>query len=377
MRENAMKANTIVRSCGVALLATLAGAGLSHPASATEFRQTNLVSDISGIAQKLDSDLVNPWGIAEGPNTPLWVADNGTGLASVFPIAGSTVTVGPTFGTATMNPTGQVYNGVAGFFNGGVFLFASEDGIISGWNGGASAVIDKNNSASGAVYKGLAIDDSAGNLYVTNFHSGNVEMYNSSFGPPKTFTDPGLKAQGYAPFNVQIWNGKLYVTFAKQDPDKHDDVAGAGHGFIDVFNLDGTHRTRLVSHGALDSPWGMQVAPSSFGAFAGALLVGNFGNGLINAYNPLTGAFEGTLDGTDGKPIDIDGLWGLQFGNGTVTDANTLFFTAGPDDESHGLFGDLTVTTVPELSTWAMLALGFGGLGVTALRRRKATIAMV
>ena len=200
-------------------------------------------------------------------------------------------------------------------------------------------------------------------LFATNFNSGEVEMYNSHFGLLKTFTDPKLTAKGYAPFDVQIFDGKLYVTFAKQDKDKHDDIAGAGHGFIDVFNLTAATGSASSPTGSWIPPGGCRSRPRRFGSFAGDLLVGNFGNGWINAYDPLTGAFEGTLDGTDGNPLVIDGLWGLQFGNGTVTDANTLYFSAGPDDESHGLFGSLTTAVVPELSTWGMLLLGFGGLG--------------
>jgi uncharacterized protein (TIGR03118 family) len=210
-------------------------------------------------------------------------------------------------------------------------------------------------------------------LYATNFRAGTIEAYNISFSAPASvtgnFTDPSLPT-GFAPFNDKVINGELYVTYALQDSAKHDDVKGLGNGFVDVFNLDGTFDKRLISMGALDSPWGLQIAPSSFGSFAGDLLVGNFGNGMINAYNPTTGAFVGTLDGSNGSPLVIDGLWGLTIGNGSAAGGslNTLFFTAGPNGESDGLFGSLAV---PEPSTWAMLLLGFAALGLAAIRRRR------
>jgi uncharacterized protein (TIGR03118 family) len=231
---------------------------------------------------------------------------------------------------------------------------------------------------SAAVYKGLAISDpgaSSAVLYATNFRAGTIEAYDPSFAPaslPGNFTDPNLPA-GYAPFNDKVINGELYVTYAVQDGAKHDDMKGLGNGLVDVFNLDGTFDQRLISHGALDSPWGLQIAPSSFGSLAGDLLVGNFGNGMINAFDPTTGAFVGTIDGADGNPLVIDGLWGLTVGNGSPMggSSDALFFTAGPNDESDGLFGSLTA--VPEPSTWAMLLVGFGALGLAAMRRRRGT----
>jgi uncharacterized protein (TIGR03118 family) len=351
--------------------------------------QTNLVSDIPGLAQFTDSDLVNSWGISQGP-TPFWISDNGTGLATIYSVPSSgppsvskvplTVTIPPTAGGTTSAPTGQVFNGGAGF-GGAVFLFDSEDGVISGWKGpsGTDTVVGVD-KGSAAVYKGLAISHpgtSNAVLYATNFRAGTIEAYNPSFGAPASvtgnFTDPSLPA-GYAPFNDKVINGELYVTYALQDSMKHDDVAGMGHGFVDVFNLDGTFDKRLISMGALDSPWGLQIAPASFGSSAGELLVGNFGNGMINAYNATTGADVGPLDGANGSPLAIDGLWALTVGNGFSSpmfsggSPNTLYFTAGPDSESHGLFGALTV---PEPSTWAMLLLGFAGLGFVCYRQAR------
>ena len=394
-----MGVKTVATSYQFILMASFAGAGLcaagAVPASATEFQQTNLVSDIPGLAKITDPDLVNAWGISEGPGTPFWISDNGTGVSTLYAVPGSTppvtkqgltVTIpGAVMGTMSF-PTGQVFNNAGGFTldagNGeppapALFLFNSEDGAISGWNKslGTTATIKVNNSASGAVYKGLAIDDSGGNLYAANFNSGMVEMYNSSFGLVSKFTDPTLPT-GYAPFDAKVINGALYVTFALQDPDKHDDVAGLGNGFVDVFNLDGTLdmsfgvNGRLISGGKLDSPWGLQIAPSSFGSLAGDLLVGNFGNGMINAYDPTTGLFVSTLDGTNGQPLSIDGLWALTVGNDAAGgSSNALYFTAGPNGESNGLFGSLNA--VPEPSTWAMMVAGFIGLGLAGYRRSR------
>ena len=258
-----MDVKATLPTCGAVLMISFAGAGLSAtsiaPASAgTEFRQTNLVSDIPGLAKITDPDLVNAWGISETPTSPFWISDNGTGLATLYSVPGSgppavtkfglTVTIPPATGATMSNPTGQVFNSVGGFnLSNGMptaFLFDSEDGAISGWNGGTNAVIAVNNGnpdpSKNAVYKGLAISDfGGGTLYATNFREDQVEMYNCSFGLVSTFTDPTLPA-GYAPFNDKVIDGELYVTFALQDAAKHDDVAGLGHGFVDVFNLNGT-----------------------------------------------------------------------------------------------------------------------------------------
>jgi uncharacterized protein (TIGR03118 family) len=236
---------------------------------------------------------------------------------------------------------------------------------------GTNAALEVNDSASGAVFKGLALaNNGTGNfLYATNFNSGQIDVFNSSFAPvtlAANFTDPNLPA-GYAPFDIEVIGGKLYVTYALQDTAKHDDVAGPGNGFVDVFDLNGNFLQRLVSNGPLDSPWGLALAPLSFGSYGGDLLVGNFGNGMINAFDPTTGAFLGTLSDSSDNPLVIQGLWGLAFGNGAQgTSTSSLYFTAGIPGpggavEDHGLFG--SIQAAPEPGTiWLLAAAGLVGL---------------
>jgi uncharacterized protein (TIGR03118 family) len=267
-------------------------------------------------------------------------------------------------GVASGAPTGQVFNtdttgfvvhDDAGHSAPAVFIFDSENGGIDGWNPTVGATgsgpsttteVAVRNGAN-AVYKGLAIamaSDGHTYLYAANFRSGRVEAYDDTFTPVELpgglFVDPRIPA-GYAPFNVQALAGKLYVTYAKQDARLEDDVAGQGHGFVDVFTTDGALVRRLVTRGVLNSPWGLALAPEGFGRLGGALLVGNFGNGHINAFNAMTGAKEGQLRDAHGRPISIDGLWGLRFGNGNAAKTTELLFSAGPEDESHGLLGKI------------------------------------
>jgi len=377
----------------LATASAVLGAGLlvglgAAPARATEFKVTNLVSDGSVPAATVDPNLSNPWGIAYAPTGPFWISDNNSGFSTLYNGAGAkiplTVQIAPPAGgTPPAAPTGVVFNGTGGFqvSSGGktgsaLFIFDTEDGTISGWAPGVSPTqsilaVDNSTAGAGAVYKGLAIgsDDGQNYLYATDFRNGEVEQFNSDFGFVRAFTDPFV-APGFAPFDVANLDGHLFVTYALQDASKHDDVAGLGNGFIDEFNLDGTFDKRLVSNGVLDSPWGLDIAPASFGSFAGDLLVGNFGNGEINAFNINTGAFEGTLDGTNGQPLVLGDLWGLINGNGgSGGDPNTVYFTAGIQNESEGLFGSLSA--VPEPATWAAMILGFGLIGAN-LRRRAA-----
>jgi len=280
----------------------------------------------------------------------------------------------------TAAPTGVIFN-AGSLFNADHFIFATEDGTIAGWSSGTTAVLEADNSASGAVYKGLAAGTAgpATQLYAANFSAATIDVYDSSFGlvnSPGAFLDPALPA-GYAPFNIVDLGNLLYVTYALQDAGKEDDVPGAGHGFIDVFTTNGTLVHRLVSNGVLNSPWGIALAPASFGPLGGDLLVGNFGDGTINAFNPATGAFLGTLSDTSGNPIVNPGLWGIAFGNGSQgTLTSTLYFTAGipgPDNiEDHGLFGSLT--NVPEPGTLGLAAVALIAF-VLSRRARQATIA--
>lgn len=323
---------------------------------------TKLVSDQAGAAN-LDANLVNAWGLAIKPDAPtgpvFWVSDNGTGLATAYDETGKAlpavkvIVPGPLDGGGGGTPTGQAYNpaqapkgDAAQAFKGDAFIFATEDGTISGWQAGPAAVVRADASASGAVYKGLAIidDGTTTTLAATDFHNGKVDVYDANYATVKTtgFTDVNIPA-GFAPFGIAVVKGKVYVTYAKQDADKKDDVKGVGNGYVDMFKPDGSSGTRLISAGTLNSPWALTIAPSSFGALSGALLVGNFGDGMIHAYDAASGAPMGDLVDSSGKPIVIDGLWALEPGPKTskIDLSGTLFFTAGPNDEAHGLFGKL------------------------------------
>jgi uncharacterized protein (TIGR03118 family) len=330
------------------------------------YLQNNLVSDLHGQGARFDANLANPWGISFSPTGPFWISDNHTGVVTVYNGQGEpapaanplVVTVPPPAGgTPPSAPTGQVFNMTADFTlapsRPALFLFGSEDGTISGWNPAvepARAVIKVDNSGSGAVYKGLAMGSSInGNfLFAANFHSGKIDVFDKNFVPvnsPGGFVDAGIPA-GFAPFNIQNIGGQLYVTYAKQDADQHDDVSGPGNGFIDVFDTSGNLQRRFASQGTLNSPWGMVVSPPNFGEFSNALLVGNFGDGRINAFNISTGAFLGQMLEPSSRPLVIPGLWGLTFGNGGAGgDRNKLYFTAGiPGSgqlEDHGLFGEI------------------------------------
>jgi uncharacterized protein (TIGR03118 family) len=302
------------------------------------------------------------------------VSANGSGVANLYTALGTKlgliVTI-PGVGGAPGVPTGQVFDGT-GAFNGDRFLFAGEDGVISGWRPalGTTAEVLGGNSAGGAVYKGITLGTSGGStyLYATDFHNGRIDVMPGTGAPALTgnFTDPNLPA-GYAPFNVQNIGGQLYVTYAKQDADAHDDVAGAGFGFVDVFTTNGDFVKRFASGGVLNSPWGLAQAPAGWGDVGGDILVGNFGDGTIHAFD-ANGMLVGTLLGSDQKPLTNDGLWALTFGNGSHT--NSLFLTAGLNDEADGLFA--RVDSVPEPAT--VVLFGMGALALAALRRRSVRV---
>ncbi len=327
-----------------------------------------------------DPDLVNPWGISFTGSSPFWVSDNGTGKATLYNSAGVKQGLIVSMPVGSEPITGQVFNGTANF-RGDTFLFASENGTIAGWRGSLGTVAEQLYGVSGAVYKGLAISAAKDRLFAANFHDGTIDVFDSSHTSPiGSFSDPTAPA-GYAPFNVQNVGGTFYVTFALQDAAKHDDVAGTGNGIIDRFDPATDTFTRLVTGSsaggtatALDSPWGVAVAPGGFGEFGGALLVGNFGNGEINAFDPVTGAFRGTLRDSANSPIAAPGLWGLTFGNGGNGGAvNSLYITAGGENEDTGLFAriDPAAAAAPEPASLTLLATGALGLLGYAWRRRK------
>lgn len=347
------------------------------------FTQTNLVSDIPGVAISTDPRLVNPWGISFAPTGPFWISDAGTGLSTVYnsagvPLATPVSTIpNPSGGIST--PTGQVFN-AGSAFNADRFIFATEQGTIAGWRPalGTGGETLFNNSSQGSIYKGLALSTIGANtyLYATDFHNGRIDIFGSTGAPTLggNFASPALPL-GYAPFNVQNLAGKLYVTYALQDAARADAVNGAGHGFVDVFDVNGVYQQRLISNGVLDSPWGLAIAPDSFGSLAGSLLVGNFGDGTINAFDPLSGVFRDVLRDTNGFPLINEGLWGLIVGNGgNGGDRNSLYITAGipgsGNIQDHGLFA--RITPIPEPATLFAGAALAVFCAIVSLKRRMA-----
>jgi uncharacterized protein (TIGR03118 family) len=356
------------RNAGAPLLMALAlGVGAASQnlmAQATQhYTQTNLVSNLASLAPKVDPNLVNAWGLSRSSKSPWWVSDNGPGLATLYTGTGVTqslvVTIPPgSTDSTTGTPTGTVFNGDSTAFllapgKAAAFLFVTEDGTISGWNPGVaatSAVIVVNQKDS--VFKGMTIavaDLGKGPLsylYVADFRKGQVEVFDPSFKPVylsgDSFDDDRLP-HGFAPFNVQNIGGNLYVAFAKQGKGKHDEQDGAGLGYVDVFSPEGKLLRRLESGWWFNAPWGLALGSSDFGSHSHDVLVGQFGSGQILAFDAVTGKFTGALLNTAGTPIVIDGLWAIMFGNDASAGlATTLYFTAGPDGESNGLFGMLT-----------------------------------
>jgi len=325
---------------------------LASSAQAQKFTRTDLVD------QNKDPNLVNAWGVSRSSTSPWWVSDNGTGLTTLYDCAGaiqSLVVVMPNAsGQGTSAPTGQVFNYTTSFNvatgKPAVFIFVGEDGGISGWNPGVDAThaILTVKHPDSAIYKGVALAQSATGprLYVTNFKSGQVEMYDGNFkpvGPRRVnqFHIPGLD-QNWAPFGIQSVGGNVVVTFAHRLPGQDDEDDGPGLGWVGVFDTEGNLLVTLEHGDFINAPWGIAMSPSDFGAFSHRLLIGNFGDGWIHAYNAFTGKHEGALLDQNGQPIAIDGLWGLSFGNNAKAGAsNALYFSAGPNHESQGLFGNL------------------------------------
>ena len=326
----------------------------------------NLVADQPGIADFTDPNLVNPWGFATSSGSPFWVTDGGTGLSTVYSSNGTPSATKPTVppsakGTAPSTPTGIIFNGTGGFLVQGKvpnFIFVTADGTVSAWASAVSATAAQlmvDNSSSGAMYYGLAISATTTNaaplLYAANFSSGNIDIFDTNFKPvsmPGAFTDPAVPA-GFAPFNIQNLGGKLYVMYAKQNASKT--FAASGGGYVSIFDLNGNLLQHLVSNGPLNEPWGVAIAPATFGAFANDVLIGNFGDGTINAFDPTTGAFLGALMDENGTTFSVSGLWGLILGNGgNGGDANAIYFAAGTGGQKHGLLGSIqagpTITSV-------------------------------
>jgi len=355
----------------VAFAATLAAALVAVGASSAgrpgnHYTVTPLASDVPGMAPVTDANLQNTWGLARGDSTPWWIANNGTASTSVYTGSGTRIDVGglPAQGVPG-DPTGAVFSGITGppaefqvgttadpkTLSASNFIFDSEDGTISAWRiGSTAALVTVDMSSSGAVFKGLAISNGASGprLYATDFANGQVDVFDGGWNQvntPGAFVDPRLPAH-FSPFGIQTIGDRVFVTYGKQQPGSEDEAHGRGLGIVDVYDLDGKFLGRVAQHGQLNAPWGLAWAPASFGRFGGDLLVGNFGDGQINAYQEIpNGHFEhrGTLHvATHGK-LSIDGLWALEFGNtGPNGDPQTLFFTAGIDDEAHGLFGTIT-----------------------------------
>ncbi|HKC26593.1 MAG TPA: TIGR03118 family protein [Jatrophihabitans sp.] len=330
------------------------GGGNEHGEHATRFNQINVVSDLPGKAKLQDDSLKNAWGMSHGPNTPLWVSDNGTDVATLYTAGagGAGAAKVAQFDIPGGAPTGQVFNDTSGFIVPGttkpaLFIFAGENGDLSAWNQAVSpnsSAVNVGHVADG-VFKGLALVHSPFGplLLVTDFHNNQIDIFDSHFqqlpGGNGVFSDPRLPAD-FAPFNVAEVGNHVVITYAKQMlPDRRDDQAGPGNGFVDVYTNYGAFVRRFEQHKVLNSPWGLLVAPSSFGSFAGDLLVGNFGDGRIHAFDLRDGDFEGTLRNTNGQRITIDGLWALIEGDGVAGGAGSVWFSAGPNNEADGLVG--------------------------------------
>ena len=371
--------------------------------AATGYLVHNLVADVAATAKSdfYDPRIVNVWGLTASATSPFWTCDNGTGLSTIYTVnATNTTPLGTPNATTMPNVPGP--GGTMGACSGLVaniapattpptfpvtatgkapvaasFIFVTEDGLLSAWANGAdpaNALVEVDNSKT-AVYKGLAIlTTPAVQLYATNFRAGTIDVFDANFKPVTlpagAFTDPAIPS-GFAPFGIQAIGGKLYVTYAKQDAEQHDDVAGPGNGYVDVYDSTGKLQ-RLISGGPgffgtpgapLNSPWGLALAPSTFGKFAGDLLVGNFGDGTINAFDPNSGALLGTLQDSSGSTIKIGGLWALSFGNGSSGgDKDTLYFTAGSGGEQHGLIGSISAN--PNLTSAGVTNSGQAAAGI-------------
>jgi uncharacterized protein (TIGR03118 family) len=370
-----------------ALTVAACGGGSSSgapPAAAMGFTDTALVTDndtVVATALTIDANLQNPWGIAFAPGSPFWISDNNNNLSTLYSGIGANETQGVT-GSASVGvaipasaagvqakPTGQVYNGGGGFMittsmgqESALFIFDGEGGTIAAWakDSGATAVTAYDdgvaNGANHAVYKGLATGTVGGAtyLYATDLHNNKVDVFDTNFSKPAAmqgkFIDPNIPA-GFAPFGIAALNGDLYVTFAKQDAAMHDETTGVGLGYVDIFDFSGNLVSQFASAGPLNAPWGVAIAPAGFGSLQGDVLIGNFGDGMINIFTPNGTALanaEGPLMSSAGQPFVFPGLWSLVFGNGdSDKPVTTLFYTAGFANQTDGVFGGITLTSTP------------------------------
>jgi uncharacterized protein (TIGR03118 family) len=347
------RSSAIVAVLAAALVACSSDDEPTTPILPGGYNEVKLVADDASLgATTVDANLVNPWGLAFSAGGTLWVSNNATHTSTLYNGAGvkqALVVAIPKSGATTGgSPTGQVFNPTTDFaINGGnkaSFIFSNEDGTIAAWNSGASAIVVADRSTNGAVYKGLALAANAGAnfLYAANFKARQVDVFDRTFKYVSSFTDASIPA-GYAPFGIHTINGQLWVTFAKQKgPDNVDDQPGVGNGYVVIFNTDGTVVKRFASNGKLNSPWAVVLAPAGWGSAAGNILIGNFGDGVIGAYDATTGAFRGFLNDANKVPLSIPGLWDLKYGVGSAP-ATSLYFTAGPSGETHGLLGTITV----------------------------------
>lgn len=348
-----------------AVAATAAGASLALSAPKQCADEQDLVSDQAGAADHEDAQLLNAWGVAFVPGGRAWVANNHSGTSTAYDGTGAklgtVITIpGPAAGGAGA-PTGVVHNATTDFVETvgadtapATLIFAGEDGVISAWAGAIDGTTAQRRAEAddGAIYKGVAIANNgvANFVYATDFHNGKVDVYDKDFNlvtVPGGFADKQIPKK-YAPFGIQNVGGVLYVTYAQQDQDAEDDAPGKSRGFVNCFDANGFRLRRFAQHAHLNSPWGIAQAPADFGELGNRVLIGNFGDGTITAYDIASGHFEGQLRGPDGKTTAIGGLWGIAFGNDANSQPHqTLFFAAGPGDEEHGLYGRLDLGDCP------------------------------
>ena len=363
-RATATSAVSAIFVLSVAACGGGSGGGGGSATTSTGLTDAALASDGVIAAAHTDANLQNAWGVAAAPGGPFWIADNNSNKATLYDGTGTPQALVVTIPAGTngpANPTGQVFNGTTDFVitttTGSApaqFIFAGEGGTITGWAqtvSGTTATIAYDDAAGGAVYKGLALanNGTANQLYATDLHNAKVDVFDTNFHKvalPGAFADPTIPA-GFAPFGIQLLNNQLYVTYAMQDATAHDETLGAGLGYVNVFDVNGTLVKRFASAGALNAPWGIAMAPAGFGSAAGNLLIGNFGDGAINRFNPATGSSLGAVALSSGKPLLIPGLWALVFGNGAANQpTSALFYTAGPNNQVDGVFGRIDAVTV-------------------------------